>query len=129
MAINDKQAMSKSYKAQVAQYGTPIADEDYKDLRRYAKAHEIRMSGFKDFVGDISVIKIVIDDICEVASDFPRILDPRRGIVLTLDYGMDDDDFATTDSGHVIRLNAGYFSDIKKLEAAYNDGVLKRHFG
>ena len=65
---NGKTAMS-SYKAQVEQYGKPISDEKFKELREYANGHGIRLSGFKDFVGDIDVIKIVIDDICEIAED------------------------------------------------------------
>ena len=71
MTTNEKQAMSSAYKAEVEKYGTPISGDLYKELREYANAHMIRLSGFKHFVGDIQTIKTVIDDIIEIAGDFP----------------------------------------------------------
>ncbi len=117
----DKTAIS-SYKALVAQYGTPINDGDFKCLRSYADEHHIRLSGFRDFVGDISVIKTVIDDISEIAVDFPLILDEKMGICLELNYGLGTD-FATTERGYMIHLNAGYFSNLKELEREYDEAV------
>ena len=70
----------------------------------------------------------MIDDIYEIAEDFPAILDERYGVILELDYNMSKEDFATTDSGHVIKLNAGYFSKLKKLKEYYLDGVKSGHF-
>ena len=123
---NSKAAMS-SYKAQVEQYGKPISDWKFKELREYANGHGIRLSGFKDFVGDIDVIKIVIDDICEIAEDFPAILDERNGIELELDYNMGTD-FATTMAGHIIHLNAVFFSNLKMMEEEYGEGVNSGRF-
>ncbi|MBR6228121.1 MAG: hypothetical protein IKQ97_00105 [Eubacterium sp.] len=128
LPVVDRQAMASTYKAQVAEYGMPISEEQYQDLREYANDRSIRLSGFRSFVGDTSVIKTVIDDINEIGNDFPVILDERIGVVLEFDYGMKDDDFATTDSGHVIHLNAFYFSDIDKLKEAYNTGVSEGDF-
>ena len=128
MTINEKQAMSSAYKAQVAKYGTPISEELFRELREYANARKIRLSGFKDFVGDIQTIKTVIDDIIEIAGDFPRILDERQGIVLDLDYGMPDEDFATTYNGHVIHLNAGLYGDLQRLDAEYKAAVDRGDF-
>ena len=122
----DMIAMS-SYKNLVAQYGTPISDADYKKLRKYADDHRIKLSGFKDFVGDIDTIKIVIDDICEIAEDFPLILDEKRGIWLELDYNLGTD-FATTESGHIIHLNAGYFANIKELDQEYMFAIEEGRF-
>ena len=121
-----KSAMS-SYKAQVEQYGVPISKEGFQELRSYAKGHGIKLSGFKDFVGDIKVIKTVVDDICEIAQDFPKILDERNGIWLELDYNLGTD-FATTESGHIIHLNAVYFSDMKILSKDYGEGVKEGRF-
>ena len=115
------------YKALVAQYGTPILDEQFKELREYANDHKIKLSGFKDYVGDIAVMKTVIDDISEIARDFPDILDDRDGIWLELDYGLGTD-FATTRSGHIIHLNAGYFSDVEELQSEYNAAVAEGRF-
>ena len=119
MAFEDRKAMSSAYKAQIAKYGTPISEEQYRELRKYADENKIKISGFRNFVGDVETIKTVIDDICEIAFDFPAILDDRKGIILELDYDMRDEDFATTDSGHVIHINAGLFSDRNKLESEY----------
>ena len=121
-----KSAMS-SYKAQVEQYGVPISKEKFQELRSYAEEHGIRLSGFKDFVGDIEVIKTVVDDICEIAQDFPKILDERNGIWLELDYDLGTD-FATTESGHIIHLNAVYFSDMRILRKDYGEGVKEGRF-
>ena len=128
MASDNKQAMGIGYKAQIEKYGTPISRDLYLELRKYADEHRIRITGFRNFVGDIETIKTVIDDICEIAVDFPEILDKRMGIVLELDYDMNEEDFATTDSGHVIHLNAAYFSDRKILSEAYKESAEKGHF-
>lgn len=54
---DDKAAMS-SYKAQVEQYGTPISEDQYKALRNYAEQNGVKLSGFKDFVGDIRLFRL-----------------------------------------------------------------------
>ena len=116
-----------SYKAQVEKYGTPISDAQFKALRSYAESRNIRLSGFKDFVGDIETIKLVIDDIAEIARDFPKILDGKEGAILELDYNLGSD-FATTVSGHIIHLNGGYFADVDEMQEEYAEGVAKRRF-
>lgn len=116
-----------SYKAQVEKYGTPISDAQFKALRSYAESRNIRLSGFKDFVGDIKTIKLVIDDIAEIARDFPKILDGKEGAILELDYNLGSD-FATTVSGHIIHLNGGYFADVDEMQEEYAEGVAKRRF-
>ena len=121
-------AMSIAHKAQIDQYGMPISQNQFDDLRNYANLNGVRLSGFRNYVGDTGVIKLVIDDISEIAMDFPRILDEKCGIVLELDYDMDDDDFATTDSGHVIHINAGLFADIEKLKVFYSECVKNGNF-
>ena len=123
-----KAAMSNAYKTKVAEFGTPISAKEYEEFRTYAAARKIRISGFRNYVGDIETIKTIIDDINEVGLDFPRILDERSGVVLELDFDMKDEDFATTDSGHAIHLNASYFCDVKKLEKVYNEAVKEGDF-
>lgn len=124
--MDNKIAMS-SYKAQVDQYGTPISIEKFKELRDYANKRGIKLSGFKDFVGDIEVIKTVINDICEIAEDFPDILDAKKGIWLELDYNLGTD-FATTESGHIIHLNAVYFSNLNMMIRDYDECVSDGRF-
>ena len=45
-----------------------------------------------------------------------------------LDYGMKDEDFATTDSGHIIHLNAACFANLDRLKENYLEGVQSGHF-
>ncbi len=96
-----------AYRAQVEKYGSPIPDEEYKKLRSYAKSHNIKLTDFKFFVGDIRTIQIVIDDICEIAQDFPLLLDKKQGVHLELSYKLGTD-FATA-VGHIIHLNVNKF--------------------
>ncbi len=123
--MNDT-AMS-SYKALVAQSGSPITEEEFQDLRGYANVHSIKLSGFKDFVGDIQIIKTVIDDIYVISEDFPLIVDEKQGVWLELDYNLGTD-FATTRGEHIIHLNAGYYSDIEELEKEYEKAVADGRF-
>ena len=125
--LNKNKASMSSYKAQVKQYGTAISKAAYKDLREYAEHHMVKISGFKDFVGDIEVIKTVIDDINAIAADFSAILEGRRSICLELDYNMGED-FASTISQHIIHLNAVYFSDLRILAPDYADGEMSGRF-
>ncbi|MCR5211243.1 MAG: hypothetical protein K6C41_01695 [Lachnospiraceae bacterium] len=119
----NKPAMVNAHKAQVDELGKPISDALYKELRDYANKCKIKISGFRNYVGDIETIKTVIDDISEIAEDFPQIIDERNGVVLELDFDMKDEDFATTGSGHVIHLNASYFCNLGLLKKAYSEAV------
>ena len=117
-----KTAMANAYKAQMQKYGTPITKEQYIELRRYANDHGLLLSGFKNYVGDIDIINVVIDDISDIAKDFPLILEEKNRVQLILDFDMSDGDFATTDSGHWIHLNAEYFMNLDKLKNSYAEG-------
>lgn len=116
-----------SYKAQVLKYGVPISKEKYLELSNYANDNQVKLSGFKNFVGDIDIIKQVIDDITIIAKDFPLIIHNKRGIILELDYNMGID-YATTESQHIIRLNAVFFSNIEMLKDDYNESVNNNRF-
>lgn len=119
----DESAMANASKAQVMQFGEAISNDLYKELRKYADNHKIKLSGFRNYVGDIAIIKTIIDDISEIACDFPKILDERLGVCLELDFDMKDEDFATTGSGHIIHLNASYFCDFNRLKEAYDKAI------
>lgn len=115
------------FKALAKKYGEPISNEEYKDLVSYATKNSIRLSGFKHFVGDINIIKQVIDDILPIAKDFPLILAGRKGVILELDYSMGTD-FATAMYGHIIMLNGAYFSNIEILSVEYDNAVKENRF-
>ena len=123
-----KTAMANAHKEKVGVFGIPISTQEYREIRAYADAHRICISGFRNYVGNIETIKRVIDDINEIGHDFPKILDERAGVVLELDFDMNDDDFATTDSGHVIHLNATFFCNMDRLKAEYAEAVKEGSF-
>lgn len=108
-----------SYKSHIMQYGTPISPEDFRDLRKYANSHNISLSQFRDYVGNIDTIKILIDDISTIALDFPKIVEGRYHLELKISYDLGTD-FATTNN-HIIRLNGVYFSNMKMLQDTYDD--------
>ena len=121
-----EQASMSAYRAQVEKYGTPITGGQFKELRAYANEHRIQLSGFKDYVGDISTIKTVIDDIVEISHDFPLILDGKKSIWLNLDYHLGSD-FAKAED-HIIYLNGGYFGNLEQLEQEYDIAVKAGRF-
>ena len=127
-ALLNKNAMSNASKAQVAELGTPISADTYKELRKYADTHKIKLSGFRNFVGNIEIIKTIIDDISEISCDFPGIIDEKSGICLELDFDMKDEDFATTGSGHIVHLNALYFCNFDRLTETYDMAVKEGNF-
>ena len=104
-----------------------ISKEEYVELRDYATQYNIKLSGFKRFVGDIYLIKELIDDIVTIANDFPQITYGRKTVEITLDYSSRDDDFATT-VNHVIYINGNLFSDIEYLKTEYNLAVEQEKF-
>lgn len=123
---HDMQKMS-SYKSQIEKYGKPISKDAYSELADYAEKRNVHLSGFKDFVGDIKVIESVIDDICEIAGDFPKIISGKNAIELKLDYEMGTD-FATTKHKHIIHINAVYYSNLEILTSDYDEGVAENRF-
>ena len=116
-----------SYKKQIKKYGTPICKEKYQELMLYAKEKGIKLSCFKEFVGDIKIIEQVIDDILPITLDFPLLLSNKKGVCLELDYSMGTD-FATTLFGHTIHLNAIYYSNLEMLISDYNEAVQANRF-
>jgi hypothetical protein len=72
--VENKALRMSSYREQILKYGNPVSKSEYERLRSYAEENEIRLSCFKEFVGDINIIMQVIDDIRVVAKDFPKII-------------------------------------------------------
>ncbi len=124
--IKIKKLNMSSYKAMIAQYGSPISKSDYDTLSDYAADRSIRISGFKDYVGNITTIIQIIDDIVLISHDFPQVLQHKRPVTLELDYGLGPD-YATT-RNHIIHLNAAYFSNIQILINDYREGVQEGRF-
>ena len=48
--------------------------------------------------------------------------------MLDLDYDLPDEDFATTYNGHIIHLNAGLYSNLKRLKVEYKAAVDRGDF-
>ncbi len=125
--MNEKLQAIKGYKALIERYGKPITKEEYKELKEYSDEHHVRISGFKEYVGNIENIKAAIDVIAIIATDFPRILDDRNGVVLQLDYGMGEEDIAEVNE-HIMSLNAIYFCNFSFLKESYAEGTAENRY-
>ena len=101
-----------------AKYFSCISREEYQEIMAYAAGRGVRLEGFKRYSGDISIIKELIDDICVIAKDFPKILQGRKSVIVRLDENSPEDDFATTDR-HLVSINAKIFNDKEYLGKEY----------
>lgn len=95
-----------------------ITKEEYKKIVAYAKERNVKIEGFKRFRGDFSLAYELIDDVFMISLDFPKILEFRGGLIISLDEHALEDDFATT-VGHIIYVNAKIFNDKRYLEKEY----------
>ncbi|MBP3568159.1 MAG: hypothetical protein J6K04_03235 [Lachnospiraceae bacterium] len=53
-------------------YFSCISKEEYQELMRYATERGVRLEGFKRFSGEVPLIKELIEDVVNVAKDFPK---------------------------------------------------------
>lgn len=104
-----------------------ITKEEFRKLSGYASEHEVRLENFKHFKGDINTIVELIDDITKIAEDFPKILEGRKSLVISLDEHSSEDDFATT-VGHIIYLNSNLYADLNYLKSEYDLAVQQGKF-
>lgn len=99
--------------------GKSISLEEYKDISEYARNSGVKLEGFKQFDGDINVIKQLIDDAKEITDRFPKLNARKNKITISLDMYMNSADFAIT-NGHIIRINADAFRNVNILQKEYN---------
>ncbi len=99
-------------------YFSCISKEEYQELMRYATERGVRLEGFKRFSGEVPLIKELIEDVVNVAKDFPEILVGRKSVVVRLDDYAPDNDFATTDR-HLISINSKMYNDKEYLKREY----------
>ena len=104
--------------ASYGKYSTCITKDEYKELMSYANERKVKLEGFKKFSGSRDLIKEAIDDIVEIAKDFPKILTDRKSIVLRFDEYLSEKDFATTNR-HLISINGNIFNNRKYFEHEY----------
>lgn len=104
-----------------------ITKEEYRELMQYASDKGIALSGFKQFDGDIELIKDTIDSASEIADKFPKIKTGSRRFTIELDSHMSADDFAIT-SGHIVRINADAFRNREVLQQEYANLVKEGWF-
>lgn len=104
-----------------------ITKSEYQELMSYARANHIKLEGFKQYNGNITDIIELIDDIMVICNDFPKILEGRRSLVISLDTNSSEDDFATT-VGHIVYLNAKLYADINYLSSEYRLAVEQKKF-
>lgn len=104
--------------ASSGKYATCISKDEYRELMNYALERKVKLEGFKKFSGSIELIKESIDDIVEIAQDFPKILSERKSVVLRFDEHISERDFATTNR-HLISINGNIFNNREYLECEY----------
>lgn len=85
---------------------------------KYAREKGVRLSGFKQFDGNIQTVKELVDDVDAIAADFPLIKEGKKPVTILLDESIDSNDFAVT-RNHVICINANAFRDTGKLAEEY----------
>lgn len=99
--------------------GKKISNDQFKDIMKYAKDKGVRLSGFKQFDGDIQTVKDLVDDVDAIAMDFPLIKEGKKPVTIFLDDSISSNDFAVT-RNHMICINANAFRDTGKLAQEYN---------
>ena len=114
--------MSLKEEGKWPQKQTKITKEEYRELMQYASDKGIALSGFKQFDGDIGLIKETIDSANEIADRFPEIKTGNKKLTIELSAYMPSDDFATT-SGHIIQINADAYRNREVLQREYSQLV------
>ena len=106
-----------------------IPEERLESISKYAegKGVNIDINSFKNFEGSEKTVREVIDSISEVATDFPKLSDPKTGIILQNAFDMADDDYAVFNS-RTIRINNNAFRNSKALEESYAEKVNEGFF-
>ncbi len=99
--------------------GEKISNDHFKEVMKYAKDKGVRLSGFKQFDGDIQTVKDLVDDVDAIAVDFPLIKEGKKPVTIFLDDSISSNDFAIT-RNHMICINANAFRDTGKLAEEYN---------
>lgn len=107
--------------------GEKISPQEYKEAMKYARDKGVRMSGFRQFDGDIQTIKELADDVSDLAKKFPEILEGRRPVIIILSDYMKSVDFAST-SHHEISINADAYRDVQRLSEEYDKSVKDHWF-
>jgi len=114
----NKMAAEEESKIKWPEKGETISPEQFKEVMRYAREKDVRISGFKQFDGDIQTVKDLVDDVEGIAKDYPLIREGKKPVTIHLDEWIDSNDFAVT-RNHVICINANAYRDTVKLAEEY----------
>ena len=61
--------------------GKKISIEQYKEIMKYAKEKEVRLSRIEQFDGSMETVKEFIDDVSEISINFPKIKKGKKVVV------------------------------------------------
>lgn len=114
----EKMAAEAENKIDWPEKGEKISTTQFKEVMKYAREKGVRLSGFKQFDGNIQTVKELVDDVDAIAADFPLIKEGKKPVTILLDESIDSNDFAVT-RNHVICINANAFRDTGKLSEEY----------
>lgn len=121
------QNMASSNDTKWPESGKKISKEELKDLKDFAKNHNVLISGFKDYDGDVSLIKECIEDVDLISKDFPKVKSTRKKVTLSPYDPLNSGIIANTEN-HIIYLNKAAFRDRDILEANYMEEVLNGNY-
>lgn len=118
--------MANNVGAQWPSKGKLITAAEHKDLTKYANSKNVLLNNsFKNYDGDISLIKRALDSIEEIRKDYPRL--QNRQIELAVSYSMAPEDYAIT-RGQKITINGFAYRNAQALEKDYQEAVKNKIF-
>ena len=110
---------AKSDQIQWPVKGQKISSSEYKGIMSYARAHNIELSGFKQFDGQLQTVVDLIDDAEQVTKKYPGITSGKKRLTIMLEEMMRPEDFAIT-RGHIISINANAYRNVDMLAKEYS---------
>ena len=125
----DKMSRNRVYEGTKWQKeGNILTSEQIQELYDYAKSKNIILEqSFMGFDGDPELVKDFIDHLCLVQEKYPKLLEDKTKIHLSVSYRMDDKDYAETVDNKVT-INGYVYRNKSLLENDYERLMKKRFF-
>lgn len=107
----DGMSKQKEYKRSIwSKTATKISEEEYNSLIKHAEEKGVKLVSFKNFDGDVELIREIIDNANIVLQDFPRLAEGKSQLQIHNSFNMDDDDFAQTINNKIFINNFAFRS-------------------
>ena len=116
-AVRTMHQMSKPEESAWPNSKGKITKEQYRDLRKFAEERNIKLSHFRDFDGDVELVKTMIAQLEKIADEYPLPAKFRENLTLSV-MQLSSEDYALTEK-HIIYLNKLILRDRIYLENDY----------